>query len=418
MSNWPPLRSALTLFCLGMVVLHLAVFWRVREQAAEGSPDFSIFYTAGLMLRRGQGQQLYDDVVQRQTQQEFRHSPGGPAETLPYNHPPFEAAPYVGLSRFPYLRAYELWFVANLFFLAAFVWLARLSVPELRSRFPELLFLAPLAFFPVAYALMQGQDSILLMLLYCLAYTALRRGHDLRAGVCLGLGLFKFHLVLPFVFILLLRRRWRALSGVLLSAALDFGVSLALVGWKELLYYPRYALKVNQEQAAGVIVPENMPNLRGLFTGWTWSPAIEPWLNLALLVISLGLVVWAAERWRAEEVIPLEDWNTGFSIAVLVTFLVGYHSYNQDMSILLLPGLITLDRLLASPAGHRKWVAVFLGLMFFSPLTIVLTLRVSHQNVFALVLMGLVASLALFSAAGHQGASVSTDIEPAGAQLR
>jgi hypothetical protein len=419
MSNWPPLRSALTAFCLGMVVLHWAVFWLVREQAAAGSPDFSIFYTAGLILRRGQGQRLYDEVVQRQTQQEFTGAAGRRAYLLPYNHPPFEAAPYVAFSRFPYLRAYELWFVANLLFLAAFVCVARLWLPELRSRFPELLFLAPLAFFPVAYALMQGQDSILLMLLYCLAYTALRRGQDLRAGVCLGLGLFKFHLVLPFVFILLLRRRWRALSGVLLSAALDFGVSLALVGWKELLYYPRYALKVNQERLAGVIVPENMPNLRGLFTAWTWSPAMQPWLNAALLVVSLGLVVWAARRWRAGELIPVEDWNAGFSIAVIVTYLVGYHSYNHDMSILLLPALITLDRVLASSPGQRKkWITFFLGLMFFSPLTVVLTLRYSLQNVFALVLVGLAASLAWFSAAAPRGASLSTDMEHSSAPVR
>jgi hypothetical protein len=403
-----------------MIALHLTVFWMVREQAAAGLPDFSIFYTAGLILRRGQAHQLYDDAVQLQTQHEFRRTARGRVDLLPYNHPPFEAAPYVGLTRFPYLRAYELWFVANLLFLAAFVYLARLWVPELRSRFPALLFLAPLAFFPVAYALMQGQDSILLMLLYCLAYTALRRGQDARAGVYLGLGLFKFHLVLPFVLILLLRRRWRALSGVLLSAALDFGASLALVGWKELLYYPRYALKVNREQPAGVIVPENMPNLRGLFTGWTWSSAIEPWLNVALVLVSLALVVWAAQRWRAGELIPVEDWNTGFSIAVMVTFLVGYHGYNQDMSILLLPGLITLDRLLASASspGQSKWVTLFLGLMFFSPLTLVLTLRISHQNVLALVLMGLVASLALFSAAAPRGAAISTDIKHAGTQLR
>jgi Glycosyltransferase family 87 len=393
MSNWPPLRAGLTLFCVGMVGLHLAVFWLARRQAAEGLPDFRIFYTSGLMLHRGQGALLYDDGIQLQTQREFAGGTSYRLRLLPYNHPPFEAILYLGLASYPYFRAYELWFLVNLVFLAGFVYLAHLSLPELWSRFPELLFLAPLAFFPVAYALMQGQDSILLMLLYCLAYTALRRGEDLKAGAFLGLGLFKFHLVLPFVFILLLGRRWRALGGVLLSTAFDGVVSLWLVGWNELLFYPRYALKVGRERSAGVIVPENMANLRGLFLGWPWPTALEPWLKVALVLVCLCLMVWAARSWRAGELAPVEHWNTGFSIAVIATFLVGYHGYNQDMSILLLPALLTLDRVLASAPGQGKWTVIFLGLMWLSPLTVVLTLHYGHQNLFALVLLGLAASL-------------------------
>ena len=56
----------------------------------------------------------------------------------------------------------------------------------LERTFPRLLFWAPLAFFPVAYALMQGQDSILLLLLYCMAYDALRRNEDMGAGAYIG----------------------------------------------------------------------------------------------------------------------------------------------------------------------------------------------------------------------------------------
>jgi hypothetical protein len=31
------------------------IWWVARRQVAEGLPDFRIFYTAGVMLRRGQG---------------------------------------------------------------------------------------------------------------------------------------------------------------------------------------------------------------------------------------------------------------------------------------------------------------------------------------------------------------------------
>lgn len=400
-----------------MIALHLAVFWMVRDQVAEGSPDFSIFYTAGLMLRRGQGSLLYSDSLQRETQREFIPKSYERPNPLPYNHPPFEALLYLGLAGFSFLRAYEMWFVVNLLFLAAFVYLARGWLPRLRSTFPELLFLAPLAFFPVAYALMQGQDSILLLLLYALAYSALRRAKDVQGGAYLGLGLFKFHLVLPFVFILLLVRRWRAVFGVMLTAALELVVSLALVGWKELLYYPRYALQVNRLRPSGVIVPENMPNLRGLLTGWPGLSAMQPWPNVVLLAASLGLVVWAASCWRAadpthedptdKDLVHVDDWNAGFSIALLATFLVGYHGYNQDMSILLLPMLITLDRLLQFAPGQSRRIGILMALMFFSPLMLILTMHYTHQNLFALVLIALAFGLSAWSARPLAGESAN-----------
>ena len=106
------------------------------------------------------------------------------------------------------------------------------KVSEIQSIPAWLSFLAALAFFPISYALMQGQDSIMLLALYCLAYVALRRGRDLQAGIWLGLGLFKFHLVLPFVLILFLRRRWRAVLGVGISGAFDFAAFLGTRGWQ------------------------------------------------------------------------------------------------------------------------------------------------------------------------------------------
>src|SRR2546423_6016782 len=98
MWSYPRLRFALTLFCLGTIMLHLAVFWPARHNALAGWPDFSIFYTAGLMLRRGQGQALYSDDLQRQTQKGFIPEVLARRGPLPYNHPPFEALLYVPLT--------------------------------------------------------------------------------------------------------------------------------------------------------------------------------------------------------------------------------------------------------------------------------------------------------------------------------
>jgi Glycosyltransferase family 87 len=386
MSHQRRLRSIPDFLCLGLILLHLAVFWQARGQILAGLPDFRIFYTAGLMLRRGEGHVLYDDALQSRTQREFVPVSTADNSPLPYNHPPFEAVLYVPFTYVPFLRAYSLWFLVNGLLLAISIYTVRPWIARAAAEFPELLFLAPLAFFPVFYAFMQGQDSILLLTLYCLAYAAFRRERDAQAGVWLGLGLFKFHLVLPFAFILLLARRWRAIGGIALSACAEFVVSWALVGWKELLYYPRYAWHVNRLEAKAVIIPQNMPNLRGLLAGWNESAAMRWRLELLLLAASLCLLLWASRQWISWDLLHVDAWNTGFSIAVITTFLVGYHGYNQDLSIVLLPIAITFNRLLQNNSSAVSTVLhIILGLMFLSPLYLLLTLRYNRQNLFALV---------------------------------
>jgi len=398
MLNLRRFRLATSAFSIGMICLHLLVFWMARHQVTAGLPDFRIFYTAGLMIRRGQAHILYNDDVQLTTQREFV-SPEFPLEDpLPYNHPPFEALLYVPFTHLPYLPAYSLWFLVNLGLLAVAIHVIRPWVPTLASQFAGPLLLIPLAFFPVAYALMQGQDSILLMVLYCLSYAAFRRRQAMRAGIYLGLGLFKFHLVLPFAFILLLKRQWRALVGVVLSASSEIAVSLALVGWKELLEYPRYAWHVNRRRLTFVIAPENMPNLRGLLTGWSGLGEARLWLELALIIVSFALLVWAARQWKTADVINPAVWDAGISVSMIATFLVGYHGYNQDLSILLLPLLLTIEHALQDDGIKvRTALQVSLGLMFLSPLYLALTLRYMHQNLYALVLLSLAASIAASS---------------------
>jgi hypothetical protein len=391
-------RFSLRKFCVGMIALHALVWWMARRQVAEGLPDFRIFYTAGLMLGRGQGTSLYNDRIQLSTQREFVPPTRFEATALPYNHPPFEAPLYLPLTHLSYLHAYFLWDVLNLGLLVATIRRLRPWLPSLSAEFPLLLYLVPLAFFPVAYALMQGQDSIMLMALYALAYGCLRRGRDLEAGVYLGLGLFKFHLLLPFAFILLLRRRWRAIAGLAAVALGEAALSWALVGWEQLTYYPTYAWHINRLQQVKIIVPSNMPNLRGLLTGWTWSAAARPWPEIVLLGFSLALLVWAAGQWQPASLIDEHRWNRGFSIALIVTFLTGYHGYNQDLSILLVPLLISADFLLRAGTDRATTATkLFLGLMFFSPLYLVLTLRYERQNLFSLVPLGLAGCLAWLS---------------------
>ena len=389
------LRFTLSAFCLGMLLLHLTIFWIARGEVVNGLPDLRIFYTAGLMLRRGQGHSLYDNSLQLKTQAEFVTLRPGLDGPMPYNHPPFEAILFMPFTFLTFLRAYAMWFVINGLLLALCFRAIHPWIPQTAAEFPELFFLAPLAFFPVFYAFMQGQDSILLLALYCLAYAAFRRGRDLQAGIWLGLGLFKFHLVLPFALVLLLCRRWRAIAGIVACGCCELAISWGLVGWRELLYYPRFAWHVNRLQQLGVIVPTNMPNLRGLLTGWTSSVAARSRMEFVLLVVSVALLVWAARQWAPWDLSQPDRWNTGFSIALVTTYLVGYHGYNTDLSLVLLPAVITFNRLLQSDSSRiNTALRIILVILFLSPVYLLLTLVLDKQRLFALVLLAFIFCLA------------------------
>ena len=48
------IKFVLATFLLGTAGLNAVLFWMGRRRVIEGYPDFTIFYAAGLMVRRGQ----------------------------------------------------------------------------------------------------------------------------------------------------------------------------------------------------------------------------------------------------------------------------------------------------------------------------------------------------------------------------
>lgn len=391
------LKFAIVLYLAAGVCLHLVLFWMARRQVEEGYPDFKIFYTAARMLRRGERGQLYDRQLQLRTQTEFAPVAAAKEGLLPYNHPPFEALLYMPFAYLNFLSAYWLWLGISLLFVLGILRIMRRFLPAIGRDGPWLLYLAALGFFPLFYSLMQAQDSVLLLAIYCFVFSALAEGKEFRAGAILALGLFKFHLVLPFAFVLFLRRRWLALAGFAITAIGEGLVSVALVGWKEFLYYPHFVWWINQHQTVPVIVPRNMPNLRGLLAGWRGQMAAPTWMNAIILVISLTALVWVSWRWDVSGLPRDSRWRAGFSLCVLVTFLTGYHGYNQDMTILFLPVMLMADQVIAGKIGKIRisWtVRLCLVLMFCTPLYLILTLHFQHENLFALVLMALAWSVA------------------------
>jgi hypothetical protein len=306
--KWRP--HFLRIFVAGMVCLHLFFFFNQRERIKRGYPDFTVFYTAATILREGLGHQLYDEHVQYEVQ---KKSVGEIAERygpLPYIHPPFEALIFLPLTWLPYPQAFAAW-----------------------------------------DCFLQGQDSILLLLLCVLGFNALKREADILAGCWFALGVFKFQFILPVVVLLMIWRRRRVAIGFAAVAAMLVLISAGLVGRRGLLQYPAFALLITRSPSLGGVAAGFAPNLRGLMLGLL-SPFSKP-LGTALgLFASAALFYFAATKGRP----PAQGakFEVQFSLAVAASTLVAWQTNMHDLSLLVLPLVLVTDYCLSTQAQERR----------------------------------------------------------------
>lgn len=377
------LKLAGTLYVAGVLVVHALVLWNARDLIREGYPDFTIYYTAGTILRQGSGHDLYDDVKQFEVQKQFAPQVATRLGALPFNHPPFEALLFLPLTWLSYQVAYLVWMLANLAILAALPIVLRPYVPLLAMRPAPAWAAISLAFFPIFFALLQGQDAIPLMFFYGLAFVALRKDRLVAAGAWLACGLFKFHLVLPFLLLLLIQHRTflqrkKILGGFLLVGAGLGVVSIATVGVRQLISYPHYVLSLEKTMARGAIMPSDMPNLRGAL--YLLAAKMH---SFDLLVIALSVVVFLVAAWILRSKDDLADEHTDclkFALAVFATVLVSYHGLGYDLCILALPILLIVGNLkgISVNSWSRPTMVVGVVALLFAPLQLVLLMRYNH----------------------------------------
>lgn len=381
--------TSVAIFLCGMLLIHGLMLWQLRDVIARGYPDFTTFYMAGKMVRIGLGHELYDLRAEWRVQQEFAPWVSIRQAALPYMHAPFEALLFVPLTLLSYGAAFALWDGLNLLILLTLPYLLRPHLPLLRHLSPLIMLLIALACFPIFFVLLQGQDTILLLLFYSLTYVSLKRGAEGFAGFCLACGLFRFHLILPFMVVLVLTKKFRAFAAFSVTGLVLALLSAWVVGWRALLHYPGYIWWLEQHKSQVILTPSDTTNIRGLLDTLlgNWVPAH---LLLAIVILLSLLALYLALRvWRSVEAEP-ENFDLAFSVTLIATVLVGYHSFIYDLTVLLIPAVVTLGVLLRSPSVSRWWrsgLIIPLAAFFCTPLYLFLWFRLHHPNLMALFLI-------------------------------
>lgn len=216
----------------------------------------------------------------------------------------------------------------------------------------------------------------------------MERGSDFISGSWLALGLYKYHLVVPFV--LAMWRRTKLWAGFLSIATVLGVISLIITGWPALLRYPRYLWRTEHDLRYGFnTLPGLIANLRGLISGVVPAahPGIEIGLTALLSLIVLLLMMHAGTRMSA---VDSDGRQTIFALGMVGAVLLSYHMYVHDMSVLFLAIILVLEMLLSNsllPRRTRATLYVCIVLLSCSPLYLVLTLRYGQLRLMAIVLL-------------------------------
>ncbi len=317
------------------LVLGAAAVTRTARGADGVSSDFLSFYAAGHMVRTGEGDALYDAEAQAAAQRALY--PGAVDEPIGYPLPVFAAWMFAPFSALPFGAAYLAWSGVNMLVLAAIcamLWrLLSAAPPRLRALFVG----ATATSLPVAATLAFGQVDLLLVALLLAAWSALRRGHSVAAGLALALCIVKPQFVAGVVLLLVVWREWRALAAFAGAGGVLLVVPALLTSPGALAANARYITQYPGSAPGLSVNAETMPNWRGFITSATGSGEALLWAP-GFALIAIGAVAVAAVVWRGAH----RGDARSFALAVTLPLLLTPHLHTQSLALLAIPAALAL----------------------------------------------------------------------------
>lgn len=399
-------KSVLVWFLALMTATNAVVLLVPWSEIMAGKNDFPIFYCSAQMVREGRSADLYNFDAENAFIRRVSD-----VRRPPNNHFPYELLLFVPLTFLPFGAAYITWTAVGFAMLAWTAFLMR-DLGGGRLGF-WMSFLAIVGFFPVWYCLLEGQDSILFLLLCALSFWFWRQGRSSSAGFALALGMFRPQLALPFAFITAIAGKWKFLRGFVAGSVLVGVLSLEVVGWHGMVSYLRILIAQGTQESGKILLHqwEIRPALMATWRGFLWIllPAhTSGELRNSLLLggIFTGLL-WAAKGLR--DVRERGQSEMAFAVAIATVMLMSFHSFLDDFALMILPLLLLANRV-SSPAKFSKWQAygsVTLGLCFFlTPLYLVM---LSTESVGLFFIVG-VAALSIMALRARRDRSRSTQL--------
>ncbi len=296
--------------------------------------DFLGFYAGALLAGTGS---LYDIGAVVELETKYSERP----RILAFIRLPFYAGMLSPLRLLSYREAFWVW---RLFLLAAaiaFVGLWPGSKPAAAAVCAWSI--------PLFNCFIVSQDAVLLLPLVAVAVrSARRRSHSGLGVVCAFLSV-KYHLFFTLPVLFVRRRLWRTVAAAAAAGLVLMAWSFLQEGWRWPISYSS-VLRLPTTTPPAV----ELPNLHGLFMGWSGAGAWEAVASLLVLA-----AVWLAGSDR---------WNRSLAAVLIGGLLLSYHAFLADCTLLIPASLLLLeDERLLYRAGGLLLAAPALYLGEFVP---------------------------------------------------
>ncbi len=339
----PPVLTAFAL--VGTVMLGQVAVEHLRSLSGPSdivtgiTGDFPAFWTGARLIADGRGHQLYDLGTQERLQVELA---GAPLKRWqPYLNPPLLVIVVRAFADLNYVHAFLAF--TGLMVAAGLLgcWALLSSTPGLGARPLHRLTVAllVLSFHPMIRTMIGGQNTVLTWSLLTSAYAALRSGHPLLAGLCLGAQTYKPQFVPLIGAWLLWQRQWSAIAGIVAGALTHYILGVAFVGpdWPVLMLK---FLWLYRPMEWGENVATHFSLLA--FFGLT-IPGV-----MGKLLASLGALAAVILAFRKAGHIGPQHHSFGPAWAVLVTatMLISPHMQYYDFGILTLPVVLAIETMI------------------------------------------------------------------------
>ncbi len=321
---------------------------------------FAAYYAAAYATLHGGAAALTNDAVFPAWV--VRSGIGGIHEVFAGNVPTF-ALLMIPLTGFRPESAQTLWLIVNVGLLILCAWLAgRIYAP--RNPTVRWWIMAVFALLtPVAETLRYGQVYLLLAFLSLITFAALRKRHDLLAGIAVGAML----LIKPYYGVLSLgvlawSRRPRSIGAAIVAAGLVVIGSLPLLADAWHGFLPAL-FNVNAVPWAGIAANQTLNSLTQhlfLYTPlWNPEPLIDsPWLasglRYGLLIILVAITLRQATKHN-----PLWLWPPALALMPILAPVGEIHHY----TLLLLPIAVAITGVLERRPGRLTIGVLGLGLL-------------------------------------------------------
>jgi len=326
--------------------------------------DFLTFYAIG-KIYWSDVDNLYNFATQFRVEQEIYLPTSLGSGGNIFSYPPYVAVISGILNFFPYDLAYLTWTLLSLIFISiAVLWLVRdLVHPELVNAglsYPQML-VVTFSFFPVIFGLNLGQNHGLTFLLVTGIIVLSLKEKWYIAGFFGGLLAYKPHLVLGFLIIWLVWRKYKAIVAFLLVAAAWFFSVILTQGFQPYLDYLNILPQLAElPYGVGRFVELSLFALIATILPRDALNGILIFNQLMLIACSIGLA-WIAYRLRDR---PMDERLPAFILSLLYPFFVAPHILIHDM-VVLLPFFLLWSQLSHSKHVLYAAIVVYFGSLFF-----------------------------------------------------